>query len=361
MRTYRSQKESSDRTESAPEGALTPPEAGPKEIGPPMSKKQATCTGEPKPGAQPLDKADVADSLSAIAETFGSDGTLSGVCVADGWGVRIRVERGALEVTDGLGPHRRIRRFEKATHRLRRLVVPATTGMVTFEALRWCQALGIGVAVMATDGTPTLASVPRETDDARLRRIQARAPDLPVGVDITRALLGQKMTAQAQLLASRFEDHETACMIIELAEAGDRAGTVEELRQLEASAASLYWHSWTGRSECVPRFASADLRRIPAHWNRYEGRRSVLTSANGNRKAERPVNAMANYLYALLEIEAILACQVVGLDPGLAIVHSDARGRRSMALDLMEPVRPQIDAFVLDLIDGRTFKKSNFT
>jgi len=87
----------------------------------------------------------------------------------------------------------------------------------------------------------------------------------------------------------------------------------------------------------------------------------VLTSANGNRKAERPVNAMANYLYALLEIEAILACQVVGLDPGLAIVHSDARGRRSMALDLMEPVRPQIDAFVLDLIDGRTFKKSNFT
>lgn len=99
---------------------------------------------------------------------------------------------------------------------------------------------------------------------------------------------------------------------------------------------------------------------MPPHWSRYEGRRSVLTSSNSNRKAERPMNVLLNYVYALVEVEAILACQAVGLDPGLGIVHSDTRGRQSLALDVMEPVRPEVDAFVLDLVEQRTFRKVEF-
>jgi CRISPR associated protein Cas1 len=87
----------------------------------------------------------------------------------------------------------------------------------------------------------------------------------------------------------------------------------------------------------------------------------VLASGNGNRKAERPVNALLNYCFALLEAEAIFACHAVGLDPGFGIVHADARGRASMALDLMEPVRPEVEAFVLDVVAWRTFRKAEFT
>jgi hypothetical protein len=100
---------------------------------------------------------------------------------------------------------------------------------------------------------------------------------------------------------------------------------------------------------------------VPAHWSTFEGRRSVLASSSANRKAERPVNALLNYVFALLEAEAILACAAVGLDPGLGIVHNDARGRQSMALDIMEPVRPEAEAFVLDMLEGRTFRKAEFT
>ena len=70
---------------------------------------------------------------------------------------------------------------------------------------------------------------------------------------------------------------------------------------------------------------------------------------------------MLNYLYSLVEAEAILACQVVGLDPGLGIVHADAKGRQSLALDLMEPVRPEVDAFVPDKVERRTFRKAEFS
>jgi CRISPR-associated endonuclease Cas1 len=303
---------------------------------------------------------DVADSMSALAETYARP-DLGGICVADGFGVRVVVERGALEVHDGVGPHRRTRRYDRATHGLRRLVMLNATGMVSLDALRWCHALGIGVLVLGPDGTAQLASTPRMTDDARLRRTQALAPFEPYGLDVARWLMSRKIQGQGKLVLRRFGDSETAETIGNLALATEGIRTIDELRQLEASAAALYFGAWSGRPECAPTFATKDRRRIPPHWSRYEGRRSVLASAASNRKAERPVNAMLNYLYSLVEAEAILACQTVGLDAGLGIVHADAKGRQSLALDLMEPVRPEVDAFVLDMVERRTFRKAEFT
>jgi hypothetical protein len=173
--------------------------------------------------------------------------------------------------------------------------------------------------------------------------------------------MSHKLMGQGKLVRHRFGDEATAETIGNLALAIESAATVDELRQLEASAAALYFGTWPGRAECDPTFATKDRRRIPPHWSRYEGRRSVLASAASNRKAERPVNAMLNYLYSLVEAEAILACQTVGLDPGLGIVHADAKRRQSLALDIMEPVRPEVDTFVLDMVERRTFRKAEFT
>ena len=99
---------------------------------------------------------------------------------------------------------------------------------------------------------------------------------------------------------------------------------------------------------------------IPPHWSTFETRRSVLASCSGNRNAERPLNALLNYAFALVEAESVLACAAVGLDPGLGIVHNDAKGRQSMALDIMEPVRPEVEGFVLDMLSARTSGKAEF-
>jgi CRISPR associated protein Cas1 len=55
-----------------------------------------------------------------------------------------------------------------------------------------------------------------------------------------------------------------------------------------------------------------------------------------------------------------LACLIVGLDPGLGIVHADYRDRDSFALDLMEAARPAVDAYVLELLETRTFRRRDF-
>jgi hypothetical protein len=76
--------------------------------------------------------------------------------------------------------------------------------------------------------------------------------------------------------------------------------------------------------------------------------------------ATNPAGAILNYLYALLEAEARLACQIVGLDPALAIVHADTRGRDSLALDLMEAARPSVDLYLYALLRDRVFRASDF-
>jgi len=310
--------------------------------------------------SRPLSEEDIADVGGALRDTYARD-TVAGVCVVDGMGLALSVSRGALVVEDGIGPHRRTRRFEKATHGLRRLVVIGSTGHVTLDALSWCRRLGIGVVVLGPDGVASLASTPRMTDDARLRRIQAQAIDLPVGIDLARALITDKLVGQAKVLTGSFAAHDEASTVADLVDALSSAEMAEDLRGIEAAAAAVYWQAWAGRPECTPRFATKDRPRIPAHWSRYEGRRSVLGSAHQNRKAERPLNAILNYLYALTEAEAVLACQAVGLDSGLGIAHDDAKARQSLALDLIEPVRPQVDAFALHLLERRTFRKVEFT
>lgn len=60
------------------------------------------------------------------------------------------------------------------------------------------------------------------------------------------------------------------------------------------------------------------------------------------------------HLYALLEGEASLAARIVGLYPGLGVLHADLDSRDSLAADLMEPVRPLVDRWALTLLADRS-------
>jgi hypothetical protein len=70
-----------------------------------------------------------------------------------------------------------------------------------------------------------------------------------------------------------------------------------------------------------------------------------------------PPNAILNYLYSLLESESRLAAAALGLDPGMGVLHVDTKARDSLACDLMEPVRPKVDAFLLDWVMKEPLKR----
>jgi hypothetical protein len=149
-------------------------------------------------------------------------------------------------------------------------------------------------------------------------------------------------------------------MLRQIAAAVEAAETIDEIRGLEATAAASYFDAWVGHPSVVPRFATADQRRVPSHWSLYDGRRSLLGKGNANRRAASPTNALLNVLHRLAAIEARLACLVVGLDPGFGALHLDAVNRDSLILDLLEPVRPEVDRFVIDLMAESTFTRKDF-
>jgi CRISPR-associated endonuclease Cas1 len=283
------------------------------------------------------------------------------VCVVDGAGLSIRVERNHLVVSDGIGRNRRERRYHKATHGLSRIVVLGASGTVSLDALRYCDRLGIELAVIdPISSAVTFTSTPKGIDDARLRRIQALVPESALGLDIIKMLLAAKLDGQSKVLRTKLGRSEEALSVASLRDQLAESTSYDEIRGFEASAAACYFNAWAASKLVVARYVAKDRGRVPEHWRHFDGRRSVLHANNGNRKAERPVNAILNYLFALLEVEAILACHAIGLDPGLGILHQDAKSRQSMALDLMEPVRPLVEAWTLDLLNQRSFRRSDF-
>jgi CRISPR-associated endonuclease Cas1 len=300
---------------------------------------------------------DVADRMGAIAKTYGTDGDRR-VVVADGFGVRVVVEHGALVLADGVGEHRRERRFGKVAAP-ERLVV-AGEGIISTQALAWCKAQGVAIVVLAA-GDVMLASSQPGRNDPRIRRAQALAAGSPAGLAAVRHLLTAKLTGQAAVLRDVFGAGETATTIADLAEGIAVADDIDECRQLEAVAAAAYFAAWCDHPRTAVGFVAKDRRRVPPHWSVFDSRRSAITgAANTNRLAERPLNALLSYCYRLAEVEARFACVRLGLDPGLGCLHLDAPGRDSLALDLIEPVRPLVDRFVLDLVGERMFHKRDF-
>jgi CRISPR-associated endonuclease Cas1 len=276
------------------------------------------------------------------------------VCVAHGYGLKITVSRGQLVVHDGYGRDRRERRYSRATSKLARLVVLGHAGYITLEAIRWLADLGIPYLHIDTDGR-TLVGSATGIADARLRRTQALAGTNEIGVELARSLLTDKLAGQCQLLPRLHADDWLVDSFDHAAALLQAAGSINELVMAERDAALAYWQAWA--TVAVP-FRAADRERVPEHWLTFIQRGSSLTSSS--RLAVNPANAILNYLYALLEAETTIACHAVGFDPTLGIVHADVRGRDSLSLDLMEPNRPAVDAYVLELLQGHEFTAADF-
>jgi CRISPR-associated endonuclease Cas1 len=301
-----------------------------------------------------------ADILAGLEAGFaGDDPAGPAVAVVLGAGAKVRVERGHLIVSDGEGWFRRERRFNRATSRLARLVIGASSGYLSISGMAWCRDAGVAVIIVDSDGEVMLGPGRYGADDARLRRAQA-APAEALRLEAAAMLLGAKLTGQADVAGRCLERPDAATTIAELAEQLGAAGSVDECRQLEASAAAVYFDTWCRNVATTLRFARGDAARVPAHWPIFEGRRSLLTKGTSAKRAERPLNSVLNLSYRLAGIEARLAAVALGLDPGLGFVHADAVRGDGLAWDLVEPIRPAVDRFVLDLVAERTWRRADF-
>ncbi len=73
------------------------------------------------------------------------------------------------------------------------------------------------------------------------------------------------------------------------------------------------------------------------------------------------MNALLSFIYVLLAHDVTSALETVGLDPQVGFLHRDRPGRNSLALDLMEELRPYLaDRLALTLINTNMLTKDDF-
>jgi len=74
------------------------------------------------------------------------------------------------------------------------------------------------------------------------------------------------------------------------------------------------------------------------------------------------MNSLLSFLYTLLTNEVASALEAVGLDPYVGFLHQDRPGRPSLALDLMEELRPVFgDRLALSLVNRKQIAGKGFT
>ncbi|MEX2375992.1 MAG: type I-C CRISPR-associated endonuclease Cas1c [Dehalococcoidia bacterium] len=216
-----------------------------------------------------------------------------------------------------------------------------------------CAAGGIVVTLLDRVGRFQARIEGPTTGNVLLRRAQYTAAGTPDA--IVRGLVIGKVANQRSVLMRALRDHGgdlEADKTTALAAAAERLARIlrraslstegcEALRGDEGEAATVY-------------FAAFDsLIRTADPAMRFHGR--------SRRPPLDAVNALLSFLYTLLTHDCRSAAESVGLDPAVGFLHRDRPGRPSLALDLMEELRPVLaDRLALSLINRRQLGPSDF-
>lgn len=216
-----------------------------------------------------------------------------------------------------------------------------------------CAAAGITLVLLERNGRFQARVEGPVTGNVLLRRAQYKASDNPE--DIVRSIVIGKVSNQRAVLMRSLRDYgdtfdpaardriagvteRLAAIIRRIQRADD---TVDLMRGSEGEAANLYFSVF----DHLIRSPDGEMR-----W-RSRSRRPPLD----------PVNALLSFLYTLLTHDCRSACESVGLDPAVGFLHRDRPGRPSLALDLMEELRPVlVDRLALSLINRRQLRARDF-
>ena len=92
-----------------------------------------------------------------------------------------------------------------------------------------------------------------------------------------------------------------------------------------------------------------------------QGKETFFFHERSRRPPLDAFNAMLSFAYSLLAHDCASALESVGLDAYVGCLHRDRPGRESLALDLMEELRPcMADRFVLTLVNNRMLRPEDF-
>jgi CRISPR-associated protein Cas1 len=216
-----------------------------------------------------------------------------------------------------------------------------------------CAEAGVGLSFLTENGRFLGRVQGPVSGNVLLRRAQYRAADEEEkSIGIVRPLLLAKIAnCRISLLRAareQIDPQQASCLqegarhLLSALNAAERAGSVDLLRGIEGDAAKAY-------------FGAFDSLIVGDKQN-------FVFKGRSRRPPLDNVNAMLSFVYTLLVHDVASALECVGLDPAVGFLHKDRPGRPSLALDLMEELRPVLaDRLVLSLINRKQISVSDLT
>lgn len=182
--------------------------------------------------------------------------------------------------------------------------------------------------------------ISNESKNPMLRRAQLRATDDPhLCLNLSRRFVLAKLANQRRVLHRRpgGRASSAAAEITDLIECARRTQSLDALRGMEGLTARTYFGAF---GELLDGMAFTGRKRRPP---------------------PDPVNSLLSLGYTLLTYEAFSAAASVGFDPYIGFFHADSYGRPSLALDIMEELRPVVvDTLVLGAVNRRHLRPDDF-
>ena len=197
----------------------------------------------------------------------------SGVLTLFGFGIKVRMQCGHLEIEDGIGPDRRSIRLARVGHGLKRLVVIGSDGFVSLAALQWLADQDASFIMLERNGKVLVTTGPVLPSEAKLRRAQALAHSSGVALPISQELIARKLSGQEEVARNILLDTGTADSIARYREELPRAADINSVRLIESQAARVYWSAC---SNLPVNFPKSDLSRIPNHWRSFGAESHLL-------------------------------------------------------------------------------------
>lgn len=282
--------------------------------------------------------------------------------------MRLAVRHGSLEVWNGFTHYPQqqetFRFFPGQPDVPSRIVLLDGSGSITLDVLAWLAQQSIPLIqldyrgdVRAVIGSSGLGA------DPGLLVLQVRAASDPAkAMAVASWFVREKLLASAATLKACLSPSEARTAALgHIARALDRldvpwTGSKEALLGIEGQCAQTYFYTWR---DLPIRWKGTGRKPIPPSWSVIGPRYS--RSQQRSRAARHPAQAMFNYAYAVLESQIRIASAAVGLDPATGFLHLNLSDRPALILDLLEPLRPAIDAMVLRFLTSETFHPADFT
>lgn len=208
-------------------------------------------------------------------------------------------------------------------------------------------AMGIGVVVLSGRKSEATLLLPQPHADATRRLTQFHlAQDSVFCLTFAQQVLAEKLTAQRDVLLSLAPTRLFARQTLTACAAQLDQGLQSLLQQphlaglrgVEGAAASQYF---AGLAAALP---------------------AALGFTGRNRRPPRdPFNAVLSLAYTLLQADAVQTLYAGGLDPYVGFLHGVSYGRESLACDVIEPLRPLVDGWLVGCFAEGTLRVEDFS